>query len=289
MQHPAHLKPGDGAKHERHDAAQRPIRLKPPDHVAKDPDKAGGVQRASTPVDFDGPQPVFAVEKGDVEAPNPGMVEAKRKAEWPPRGLATEPEYGPDHPPREALCERDPNVLKRTGTCKPECEPTTLKSAAPGHLEVKMSHSEGERPPKAFADPKGPHFEATATEQRTRPSSTEEDTLHRQKQVRTDGIGYTNAHSPSFPFPIVLGHSCSAYPRSFRARVRRHHCQRWSWSCERQGRAASHASPSHASRAHSRTARTAIHCPFIRVPPHQMENISLQSRTMCEMRGSVGI
>ena len=31
------------------------------------------------------------------EAPNPGMVEATREAEWPPRGLETELEHGPIH------------------------------------------------------------------------------------------------------------------------------------------------------------------------------------------------
>ena len=48
---------------------------------------------------------VFAVEMGNIEASNPGMVEATREAEWPPRGLTTEPECGPNPPPQEALRE----------------------------------------------------------------------------------------------------------------------------------------------------------------------------------------
>lgn len=68
----------------------------------------------------------------DSEAPNPGMVEARRKAEWPARGPATKRECGPDQPPRETQYERDRKVLKSTGTCKPEDELATLKTTAPG-------------------------------------------------------------------------------------------------------------------------------------------------------------
>jgi hypothetical protein len=37
-----------------------------------------------------------------------------------------------------------PNVLKSTGTCKPEGELAILKSAAPGHLKVRTRYIEGE-------------------------------------------------------------------------------------------------------------------------------------------------
>jgi hypothetical protein len=67
---------------------------------------------------------------GDIEAPNPRMVEAKCKAEWPPRGLATEHERGPDLSPREVPYECDLKALQGTGTCEPEGKLTTLKSAA---------------------------------------------------------------------------------------------------------------------------------------------------------------
>jgi hypothetical protein len=62
------------------------------------------------------------------------MVEAKRKAKWPPRGQATEHKRGPDRLPREVPYDRDPNDLKSTGTFKPEGELAILKSAAPGIL-----------------------------------------------------------------------------------------------------------------------------------------------------------
>jgi hypothetical protein len=42
--------------------------------------------------------------------------------------------------PQDVPYERDPNHLKSTGTCKPEGELAILKSAAPGHLEVKTWH-----------------------------------------------------------------------------------------------------------------------------------------------------
>jgi hypothetical protein len=117
---------------ERHDVAQRPARLKPPDYVAEDSGKAGGVWPESAPAMLGCPQLVFAVEMGDIEAPNPRTVEAKRKAKWPPRGQATEHKHGPDQPPREVLYRC---VLKNTGTCKPGGELAILKRAAPGYLE----------------------------------------------------------------------------------------------------------------------------------------------------------
>jgi hypothetical protein len=61
----------------------------------------------------------MAVEMRDVQAPNLRMVEAKRKAKWPPQGQETGQRRGPGLLPREVLHERDPNDLKSTGTCKP--------------------------------------------------------------------------------------------------------------------------------------------------------------------------
>jgi hypothetical protein len=55
----------------------------PPDRVAKDLDEAGGVWLESAPAMLACPQLATGLEMGDVEALNPGMVEAKRKAEWP--------------------------------------------------------------------------------------------------------------------------------------------------------------------------------------------------------------
>jgi hypothetical protein len=85
---------------------------------------------------------------GDVEAPNPCTVEAKRKAKWPPRGQATEHKRGPDRPPRGVPYGCDPNVLKSTGTCKPEGE-----LAAPGDLKGKMWHIKEEASLESLVDP----------------------------------------------------------------------------------------------------------------------------------------
>ena len=68
-----HLKPEEP---EQHNATQRPTCLKKSEHVAKDLDKAGGVWPESDPAILVCPQPIFAVEMGNVEVPNPGMVEA---------------------------------------------------------------------------------------------------------------------------------------------------------------------------------------------------------------------
>ncbi|KAF8491208.1 hypothetical protein F5888DRAFT_1737803 [Russula emetica] len=176
------LKPGEGAEPEQHDATQRPTRLKPPDH-------AGGVWWESTPLILDCPQLALAVEMGNVKAPNPCTVEAKRKAKWPPRGQATEQKHGPDQQPREVLYECDPNVLKRTGTCKPEECRSCWAS------EVKTWYIEGEPSWEGLVDPQGPHFEATEPRLRASSPAEREDTLYRNQ--------------------ITLGHSCSAYPRSF--------------------------------------------------------------------------
>jgi hypothetical protein len=73
----------DGREDERQNAVQRPTCQKKPDRVAKDPDKAGGVWPGSDPGMLDCPQLAFAKVKGDVEAPNSGMVEAKREDRQP--------------------------------------------------------------------------------------------------------------------------------------------------------------------------------------------------------------
>jgi hypothetical protein len=92
---------------------------------------------------------------GDVEAPNARMVEAKHEAKWPLRGLATKHECGPNQPPQEVpyehrpywppetSYEHDPSILKSTGNCKPEDELATLKTAAPGHPDMRSQHREG--------------------------------------------------------------------------------------------------------------------------------------------------
>ena len=66
------------------------------------------------------------------------MVEATRKAEWPPRGLATELECGPNPPSQEALRERNPNASKGQALASlTEGEPNVLKNATPGHLRLR--------------------------------------------------------------------------------------------------------------------------------------------------------
>jgi hypothetical protein len=251
----------EGVEPERHDAAQRPARLTLPEQVAKDPDKAGGVWLKSAPAVLTCPQLATKVEMGDIEAPNTGMVEAKRKAEWPAQGLATERECGRDQSPPEAPYERDPKVLRGTGACKPEDESATLKSAAPGHLETKPRHKEGGLALEDLLGSQGPHFEATEPRARTSSTAEKENPYTDEKQVNMAGIDYTDAHAPSFSLPFDLGHSCSAYSHSFQARLQgRRHCrQRWSWSRQGlRGRAASHMSPSRTSHANL-CARSSMH------------------------------
>ena len=120
------------------------------------------------------PQLGLEVDEGDVEAPNPCTVEATRRTKWPPRGQATENGRGPAQPPRMTSRECDPNALKGTGTCKPKDEPAILKSAAPGHLEGKSWHREGEPPRKGLVYPKGYHFEAAEPRSRTSSSAKKE-------------------------------------------------------------------------------------------------------------------
>lgn len=121
---------------------------------------AGLAWRESTPA-IDCPQLVFAVKTGDVEAPNPCMVEEdehnEHKAKWPPRGQAAE--RRPDWPPREVPYECDPSALNSTGTCKPKDELTVLKSPASIHVEVKTWH-EGQPPWKGSVDSQKAHLEA---------------------------------------------------------------------------------------------------------------------------------
>ncbi|KAF8489659.1 hypothetical protein F5888DRAFT_1870139 [Russula emetica] len=124
------LKPGEGvAAPKRHGAAQRPARLKPPDHIAEDLEKAGGAQQESAPAMLGWPQLTIAVRTGNVKAPDPCTVEAKRKAKWPPRVQATEHKHRPEWLPQEVPYRCDPDDLNGTGTCKPEDELAVLKSA----------------------------------------------------------------------------------------------------------------------------------------------------------------
>jgi len=82
-------------------------------HDAEGSNEVEGVWQDSAPAMLRYPQLAFVVEMGDIEAPNPRTVEAKRKAEWPPQGLATEHSHGPDQPPREVKYDCDANTLKR--------------------------------------------------------------------------------------------------------------------------------------------------------------------------------
>ena len=196
------------------------------------------------------PQLGFEVEVGNVEAPNPRTVEAKRRSKGPPQRHATEGERGPDQPPQGVPHEHDPSVLKDTGTCKPEGVLTALERADPGRLEGGMSHHEVEPPVlkdatpedleektrhiegeswEGFEEPWSPHAETT--EQRPwalSPANKEAPHTHKNR-VSMAGIEDTDGHEPSLPLPITLGHSFSGYPCSFRARMhgRRRCHHRW--------------------------------------------------------------
>ena len=61
-------------------------------------------------------------------------VEAKCEAKWPPQGQATEQRREPGQLPREALYERGPDGLRRTGICKPEGELAILTGGDGDHL-----------------------------------------------------------------------------------------------------------------------------------------------------------
>jgi hypothetical protein len=97
--------------------------LKLPDQIDENSDEAGGGC----------PQLAFAVEMGDVEAPNVRMVEARHEARWPLRRLATEHERGPNQPPREAPYERGPDWPPETSY---EHDPSILKSTAIASLRT---------------------------------------------------------------------------------------------------------------------------------------------------------
>jgi hypothetical protein len=56
------LKPGEGVEPERHDVAQCPARLKPPDHVDEDSGNVRGALPESAPAILGWPQLTFAVE-----------------------------------------------------------------------------------------------------------------------------------------------------------------------------------------------------------------------------------
>jgi hypothetical protein len=203
---------GEDIEREQRDAVQRPVRRMPPSQVAEDPDEAGGVWLESAPAILVCPQLATGLEMGDVEAPNPGMVEAKRKAEWPARGQATEHECRPGQSPREAPYRRNQKVLRSAGTCKPkdEChEQAMLKSAAPGHLEGKPRHMEEGLAWEGIAEPQGAPCKATEPRARTSLSAEKEDTCTDKNRVNMARIAYNDAHTPSFPFPVTLGHSCS--------------------------------------------------------------------------------
>jgi len=155
---------------------------------------------------------------GKVEAPNPGMVEAKRKAKWPARGQATERECRPGQSPQEGPYGRNQKVLRTAGACKPEDERrelATLKCAAPGHLEEGSWHKEMGLAWEDLEESHGPHFESIELWEQAPSTAEEEDTLQTQNQVSLAGIDYADVHAPLFPFSIDLGHSCSAYPHSF--------------------------------------------------------------------------
>jgi hypothetical protein len=89
------------------------------------------------------------------------MVKAKHKAKWPLQVHSTKHKRRPDWPP-EVSYKHDPDILKDTGICKPDDATvghvailknatlrhyknklTTLKNAAPGHLEEKIQYIEG--------------------------------------------------------------------------------------------------------------------------------------------------
>ena len=131
-----------------------------------------------------------------------------------------------------------------------------------------------------------------------------EDKLQKQNRVSMDGIVDMDAHSPSFSFPFVLGHSCSGYRHSFRAPTEghRHCCQRWSWRTkDRQPsttRGKSRITVTHVTRtpqSHHRLAHkqhSTHHGLSTRSPERPRsykQNISLQSQAMGGTRGSIGI
>ena len=78
------LKFSKGAEPKQHDVTRHPACSKLAGHVAKDLDKAGGAWKENIPPMPSCPQLRFAVEEGDIEAPNPCTVEAMCRTKWPP-------------------------------------------------------------------------------------------------------------------------------------------------------------------------------------------------------------
>ena len=170
-------------------------------------------------------------------------------------------------------------------------EPRTWTSLS-AEKEDKTQHREWEPPREGLADPQSPHLEATEPRMQTSSSTEKEDESYKN-EVSMAGIDYNDAHLPPFPFCITLGHSCNAYPHSFRAWMQGHcyRCHHW-----RDKACADDAT----------IGKSRVTCALL-VPdsllgshkgslmhasehPHQCKQyISLQFWTMCEMRGSVGI
>ncbi len=105
----------------------------------------------------------FAVQKGNVEASNPRMVETKRKAKWPPQGQTVERGCVPEWSPREMKHGHYSTVLKDTVTCKPEeGDLAILKSTtaiSPRTLRGRCSTLRENSPWKGSANLQRTHFE----------------------------------------------------------------------------------------------------------------------------------
>ena len=107
-------------------------------------------------------------------------------------------------------------------------------------------------------------------------------------------IDYNDDHAPLFQ-SIALGHSCSGYPYLFQVRLqgRRHHRHRWRDKARRRDTSGrSRVTVTHITRTAPYAQGSAHTMPidaFIRAPLFNTRNISLQSRTMCKMRGSVEV
>ncbi len=226
-----------------HDVTQHPTRLKPPDRIAEDPDEAGEVRRGSAPAMFGWLE--FGVRMGNIKVPNPHTVEAKHKAKRPPQGQATEHRHAPEWSPQDVLRKHDPNVLKGTGTCKPEGVLTVLKSAAAEDLEGKIWHIEGKPSWKGLVEPLRTRFEGI--QPRSGGIITRRKGPYKHKnQVRMAGINCSDVHTPLLPFSITSSHSCSVYPHSFRVHLQgchhRRHRHHWK-DKQRQGRECCTAGP----------------------------------------------
>ena len=172
----------------------------------------------------------FGVRMGNIKVPNLHTVEAKHKAKQPPRGQATKHRHAPEWLLQDVLCKHDPNVLKGTGTCKPEGMLTVLKSAAAEDLEGKIWHIEGKPSWKGLVEPLRTRFKGI--QPRSGGIITHRKGPYKHKnQVRMASINCSDVHTPLLPFSITLSHSCSVYPHSFRAHLQghhhHHHCHHW--------------------------------------------------------------